>query len=991
VLSVVIAGTVIAAGVSQELVIADNGRTDFVIVVAADASPSERHAATELQAFLEEICNARPDVRDDSVPMAPHEIILGDNAHLRQLSVKIDFAKLGDEGFTIRTVPPHLIIAGGRLRGTMYGVYTFLEDYLGCHWLAPDCSVIPKMQRVAVRDINDTQVPALEYREPFYKDAFDADWCARNKMNSSSSRLDEARGGKVTYHGFVHTFNSLLPPEKYFAEHPEYFSMVNGRRISDHTQLCCTNADVQRLVAEEVKRRMREHPEATVFSVSQNDWHNYCQCEECTKVAEREGSQIGPILELVNYVADQVRDEFPDKIIDTLAYQYSRKPPKHIRPRPNVVVRLCSIECCFSHPLATCDAENNARFREDIEGWSKVCDRLWVWDYVVDFPHYLLPFPNLRVLKPNIQFFVRNNVKGIFEEGDYNTVNGEFAKLRSYMMAKFLWNPDYPYEKALTEFLNGYYGPAATPIRQYIDLLHDKVERDNIHVMIWANPAAAYLTDEILARGNELFDEAERLVSSDPVLLERVQIARLPLYYVALERYKPKNGRLFALEGDFFRAAPDPDLEDLWNKFTKIAAAAQLTHVGEGDGRSLRVYVEGKEPTISGYRLVSLETRDLRAQIAPGLGGRVLALTHVPSGRQLCYLGSLADIGYPASGGYAGWWRSNTQGPGAAAAFQIKADEAANAVTLTTELARDIVLTRSVKARDPALLVITDTIANNTTAPQTRAYWTELRLACDPAKVAAVIGEQTRPLVGDADMPVAGLALTPEQASAGLRVLLGDGLALVWRVSSDALMGAGISLDPSRNMLALSARTGGEIAAKGTAQITWEIELAAFPGALSPVPVTSGLVVSQENEWGLYKEPDFARIDFDPTATNGFAAWMGGHHYEWAVQWRYPIARFREGKAYDVFARVKVAPAEGKTTGQAFTAGVYDTVNKTGLGAIGPNLEQIQPNQWQVWKLATVRPADGQYVWLAPTNQLGNIQALWVDCIWLLPAAQEAQ
>ncbi|MCD6352223.1 MAG: DUF4838 domain-containing protein, partial [Armatimonadetes bacterium] len=397
-LSTFLVGAVLSAGVAQSLVIAEGHRSNFVIVVGADASPSEQHAAQELQNFLEQISGARLPIKDDTGPIGPHEIILGDNAHLRKLGVKIDFERLGKEGFTIRTVPPHLVIAGGKLRGTMYGVYTFLEDHLGCRWFSTDCSYIPKKDRLEIGAIDDTQVPALEYREPFYKDAFDADWCARNKMNSSHAPLDAAHGGKVSYYGFVHTFNSLLPPEKYFDEHPEYYSMVNGKRVRDHTQLCCTNPEVQRLVAEEVLRRMREHPEATVFSVSQNDWGNYCQCPRCKAVAEREGSQIGPILELVNYVADRVREEFPDKIVDTLAYHYSRKPPKHIRPRPNVVIRLCSIECCFSHPLATCDSAANAAFRRDMEEWSKVCKRLWVWDYVVDFPHYLLPFPNLRVL-----------------------------------------------------------------------------------------------------------------------------------------------------------------------------------------------------------------------------------------------------------------------------------------------------------------------------------------------------------------------------------------------------------------------------------------------------------------------------------------------------------------------------------------------------------------------------------------------------------------
>jgi len=976
------------AGANGQLVIADNGRSDFVIVVGQNASPSEKHGAEELQHFLQEISGAKLPIRDDSGPVGPHEIILGDNAHLRKLGVKIDFEKLGNEGFTIRTVPPHLVIAGGRLRGTMYGVYTFLEDYLGCKWLAVDCSIIPKRERIVVGPIDDTQVPVLEYREPFYKDAFDGDWCARNKMNSSHATLDEARGGKVTYYGFVHTFNSLLPPDKYFDEHPEYYSMVNGKRIKHRTQLCCTNPEVKRLVAEEVLRRMRAHPEATVFSVSQNDWGNWCQCPNCTAVAEREGSQIGPILELVNYVADYVRDEFPDKIIDTLAYHYSRKPPKHIRPRPNVVVRLCSIECCFSHPLATCDSPANKAFRRDIEEWAKVCKRLWVWDYVVDFPHYLLPFPNLRVLKPNIKFFVEHNVRGIFEEGDYNTVNGEFAKLRSWMMAKFLWNPDYPYEKALMEFLEGYYGPAATPIRQYIDMIHDKVERDNIHVMIWENPRRApYLTEEIMARANELFDEAERLVSSDPVRLRRVRIARLPLYYVALERYKPKPAR-FALAGDFFRRQPpDPDFEALWNKFNEIADEAGLTHTGEGGGRTLAIYRQRKEPLVRGYRLTTLEARNIRVQAAPLLGGRIISMVALPDEQQLCYLGTPGELAYPASVGYGGWWRDNTGGFGLANAFEAKLDQARRTLTMTCGRRPGIVITRTVRVEEPGAVVIEDVVANTSpTRTQPQRYWSQLRLNAALGPVMVAVGGKAMALPAG-DGGVQGMAVTRQQAAAGVVIGLGD-VGLRCTVKGDGMTGAGIYLDPSRKLVTLAARLDGAIPPDSHAAVTWRIELAPAPKAEARA-APAGIVVAQEDEFSLYREPMLSGIRFDPTASNGFAAWMGGNHKEWAVQWRLREGRIEAGREYEVLARVKVQPAQGKS-GPAFSAGVYDTVHKRAAASVTVGLEKVKPGQWQVWRIGQVKLAEGMYVWLAPPSAVGNIENMWVDWILLRPVgAQE--
>ena len=152
----------------------------------------------------------------------------------------------------------------------------------------------------------------------------------------------------------------------------------------------------------------------------------------------------------------------------------------------------------------------------DLEGWAKIAPRLWVWDYTTDFAHYLLPFPNHRVLGPNIRFYAAHNVKGIFEEDANDTSNSELASLDGYIMAKCLWNPNYDAELAINEFLDGYYGKAAGPIRAYIDLLHDRVERENIHVTLYVNPDHPYLTDELLAKADGLWQEAEGLVAGEP-------------------------------------------------------------------------------------------------------------------------------------------------------------------------------------------------------------------------------------------------------------------------------------------------------------------------------------------------------------------------------------------------------------------------------------------------------------------------------------------
>jgi len=232
-----------------------------------------------------------------------------------------------------------------------------------------------------------------------------------------------------------------------------------------------------------------------------------------------------------------------------------------------VTVRLCSIECCFSHPLATCAV--NRSFVADIKGWSKICKRLSVWDYVIDYHHSVMPFPNLRALQPNIRFFVDNGVTSIYEEAAYFTPGTELAELRTWIMAKTLWKPDYDTDKAIDEFLAGYYGPAAGPLRETIDLMHKQVaDHTDWHMTIWSRPTSPWLGEKAIAESVKLFDRAEAAVKTDPVRLKRVRIARMPVQYVRIVTAKPGQADAKTIRG-------------LIDAFEASARAAGLTMVRE--------------------------------------------------------------------------------------------------------------------------------------------------------------------------------------------------------------------------------------------------------------------------------------------------------------------------------------------------------------------------------------------------------------------------
>ncbi len=563
----------VQAATGQTVTIAQNGMAKAVIVVAADAAEPERHAANELAGFLRQITGATFKIKDPPAS-GQSRLLVGPGA---AKSAVADFSTegLGSDGIVIRTVGDDLILAGGRPRGTLYAVYTFLEENIGCRWWSSKASTIPIKPTLRIGRLNVRYVPPLEYRETFWFDAFNGDWAVRNKSNGNSERLDAKRGGKHMYQGFVHTFFPLIQPEKYFADHPEWFSEIDGKRIHERAQLCLTNEEMRAELVKNLKQRLRNNPTATIASVSQNDWHGNCQCSKCAAIEKEEGSPAGLMLRFVNAVAEEIEDEFPNVAISTLAYQYTRKPPKITKPRPNVIVRLCSIECSFSKPLSD---ERNRKFRDDIVGWSKICNRLYIWDYTTNFRHYIMPHPNLLVLGPNIKFFVDHNVKGLFEQGAYTSNGAEMAELRAWVLAKLLWNPNLDWRKLIGEFIDGYYGPAGPAIKDYLEIIHNAVEVSGDHLGCFSQHTAKFLSFDTLSKGWEKLKAAEAAVRDNPELRFRVQVAQMPIMYVFIMRWNEMRKACKTADADWPMAE---SIKATFEQFTEVAKKKDVTRLNE--------------------------------------------------------------------------------------------------------------------------------------------------------------------------------------------------------------------------------------------------------------------------------------------------------------------------------------------------------------------------------------------------------------------------
>lgn len=570
------------------LTLSTDGKTEYIITIAKDATLPEQTAAKELQTYLKEVTGAFfPTFSEDASAPESKQIVVGQSLGFQKAMPEVNLASLKSDGIVIKTVGNNLYLAGGRPRGTLYAVYTFLEDIVGCRWWTSKESFVPKQATLNIPKLNKIYIPKLQYREAFYRDVINnPNFAVRLKCNGHFEKIPLEYGSHYQIAGFVHTFNKLLPPEKYFKEHPEWYSEIEGKRAAEHAQLCLTNEEMRPELTRQALNWLRDNPNAGIISISQNDWGGRCECSKCKAMEDKEGSPSGPLILFVNAVAEEIEKEFPNVFVETLAYSYTRTPPAEVKPRRNVIIRLCSIECSFSQPLA--NSEQNKSYFEALKAWSKLAHQLFIWNYVTNFSNYILPHPNMRVLAPNIRTFVDYGTIGLFEQGDAHSSCGDFVELRAWLLSHLMWNPSLDEKSLIREFLTGYYGPAAGPIQQYIDLIHDAVERSNHYLRCYERSTVDWFSFDDMVRATELFNKAEQLVKDEPVLKARVRRARLPLDHAWLLSYHPFTEQISEIKPERKSSLGLSSLAEAVDDFIKTCYSFNVGNFNEG--RSFKDY-----------------------------------------------------------------------------------------------------------------------------------------------------------------------------------------------------------------------------------------------------------------------------------------------------------------------------------------------------------------------------------------------------------------
>lgn len=599
------------------------------VVLDADAIPSERHAAAEFGRLFKAATGSEMPIA--ATPGAQGAVYIGGSAAMRAHPLGFGVADLGEEGLRIRIGAQTVVIAGGRPRGTLYGVYEFFERYAGVRFLTADDTCIPPDAAETVLPPADYRyVPPFSFRWSYYaENSRDPAFATRLRVNTITT--DERLGGKTAQQLISHSLETYLPVAVFGREHPEYFALVDGvRKLTGGgggPQVCSTNPDVIRIVTTAVERALDANPALVDISVSPMDNDAFCECPSCAALSAQQRSPAAPHLALVNAVAARIARTHPGVRIGTLAYWHTRKPPDRLRMLPNVEIMLCDIEGCILHPLDDPSCPRNRVFMEDFKQWREICANIKIWHYNTNFRNYDLPFPDFDALAQDVHLFFADGIQGVFMQANGDGLSGEMSDLRNYVMANCLWRPTHESWVLVEEFCRLHYGPAAPPILAYLRFLHRNAEARGLHPRCFANaPVELGLDRAVAQRISGYFQEALAL-APDEVIRARVEKASIPAWrtLLATAPMHYDNGRYRLDESSI-----GPDALD---RYISLARKFGMNRIAEG--RDLEMYFDELRDLRQGLPAVVLENKFWRLVVLPEQNGHVAEMIYKPTGRNL--------------------------------------------------------------------------------------------------------------------------------------------------------------------------------------------------------------------------------------------------------------------------------------------------------------------------------------------------------------------
>ncbi len=543
--------TYVPPTVTTPMYIVEDGESDFVIVTSDSPDECILTAVSELQTYVAKLSGVELEyVTESELEYGEKAIIVGETELEAQIT-DVDRESIGADGFMLYSDGTYLLIAGGDSRGTLYGVYTLLEEYFGVRWFTPTLEVVPESEDLVVdAALNRIVRPSFAIRRNACPGSTD-NYRAKMKVNVSFWNEAPEYGGALTYVLWDVTLDTLVP-DSLFAEHPEYFAMnPDGTRTTDH--VCLSHPDVLPIAIGNARAAILACPRETSdhIHIGQKDNSNYCHCERCEALYEQYGSICAPTLIFTNNFADALDDEFPNFTFTFYAYGETDRPPQDLslRCNDNVVPVLCGIhKACRSHPITECGAqdgnetffnlygENEPTVAQDHANWVKVADRTYIYDYTINFLNSMQFFSNLETLQPTMQYMHDIGITGyVYNCGDGHSA--AFNELRNYLYCKVMWDVDCDVEYHMTDFLKAYYGEAAAPyIREILDEQTAQIKKTAHAFDFDWHYQSGFYPASVIMKLNRLWDKALNADVTDEQMFN-IEVANLSWEYFKANQF----------------------------------------------------------------------------------------------------------------------------------------------------------------------------------------------------------------------------------------------------------------------------------------------------------------------------------------------------------------------------------------------------------------------------------------------------------------------
>ncbi|MBP5639060.1 MAG: DUF4838 domain-containing protein [Victivallales bacterium] len=467
----------------------EDGKPVAEIVIAEGADQVVQYAGKEFQKWIKEISGAVLPIV--STPgNADNQLLLAVNPD----GYPDDLQALKEnDGYAVRTRGNAVTLFGSRPKGVLNGVYRLLYRNTDIIWARPNPvfgTCFTPSSNVVFLHTDYLDVPTMVVRG--WHSGLDMDmenWQIANGSNWTSFSMghaDEcAAKGLVSEYGGGHNLCGLyMREEKYYADHPEYYSLRNGRRMKPSdarhsTQLCFTNPQMTQAFLKELDEHIKNHPTFDMYRVLIEDNYELCECDECLKpilladgtllMSDDKTFRSTQFYLWLNVIAKHVK-ETCGKGVFTYAYFFTEIPPK-CAVEDNIHVCYCPI---YKNSKLGITASGNQKVKTMLDDWLKLTKNITWRDYY----GLCRPFPRPidTVAAEDLRYCLDHGVIRTYTEmySDMRGVKSDSWDVNSmyfWILAQLVWNPRQDVNALRSEFLERVYGAAAKDVAEFYSIV----------------------------------------------------------------------------------------------------------------------------------------------------------------------------------------------------------------------------------------------------------------------------------------------------------------------------------------------------------------------------------------------------------------------------------------------------------------------------------------------------------------------------------------